>query len=211
MRPMDDFRLKYFERLEKILSKKKDFRKAFINHVKSINSSANCMFCLSFLCCCCCSVLGHSSLILADFGRHWVNSLNIYEQINSNKVRNIFIKAMIILRKIKKKVEEKNQNNKRQVQEALHTETVAIYDTIKYNQISYEFGELHHDMWMYKLFNEIYNPSLQHNHYSLSSEETQILFMALPLFYPATVKEMKWAFKFDEKIAVIIKDLLQKL
>lgn len=211
MTSMSGFRFKYFEDLEKRFANKKDFLKAYTNYVKSTKSGANCMFCLSFLCCCCCSILGRNSLMLSDLGRHWANSMSIYENIDSNKVRHIFINVMMILRKVKKQLEEKNKRYKVQLQEALYASTVNEYDSIKSNQVTHEIGELYYDQWMYKLFNAIYNPSLNHNNYSLAPEEINLLFIALPLFYPATVKEMNWAFKFDDKIAVMIKDLLQKL
>lgn len=207
---MSDYRLIYFENLEKRLSNKKDFLKAYKSNVKSIKSTANCMFGLSFLCCCCCSVLGHTSLILADFGRHWVNSLNIYENIPQHKVKKIYIDALNILRKIKKEVTDIDKQNSQLLQKALEAKTLDVYNTLKYQQVTYHVSNVMYDQWMYKLFDALYNPEFTRDHHHITTEETIKLFIALPLFYPAIVKDMKYAFSFNAKIAVMIKDVLQK-
>lgn len=209
---MADYRLAYFENLEKRLSDKKDFLKAYKKNVQSLKSTGNCMFGLSFLCCCCCSVCGQTSLILADFANHWLDALKIYEGMDPQEVKKIFKNALRVLRLHKDEVEQTDKKNKDEVQEAITTKDQKTYQDLKFKALMYHTTNVMDDQWMYKLFTSLYKP-----HSQVEKEEPEklmnspagtMLYIAMPLFYSALVKDIKHAYRFDEQVAYHLTTML---
>lgn len=196
-----DYRsLDYYKNLCSSLEKKKDFRKAYLNHVNNIRKGSNCLFGCSFLCCCCCCKMGVHALTMSDFSRYWANSIEkAYEKENEKRILAIFKDALIILEKTRKYVYDKTNPSKN------YTEWMNSHDIALYN-----ICDIYGDMWLHKIFRSIYNiAKLPINmDYQLSSHDIDKLFIAMPLFYPVIFSSEKLSFSMNSLVIEEIGKLL---
>jgi 3-phosphoglycerate kinase len=160
------------------------------------------MFACSFLCCCCCSRIGRDALIICDFSKNWINSIQkTYEKKTSEEIKKIAREAISVLENTRKKIYDKGSiiKNKNYIDWMNN-----------HNDTLYRIHDIYTDGWMHRIFNSLYNMAITtvQIDYSLSENDINKLFVAMPLFYPVIYQSEDYSFQMRENIVDTIQRML---
>jgi hypothetical protein len=161
-------------------------------------------FGLSFLCCCCTTSCGKSAFVVAEEGEMWLRALACYAGMTPEHINIMFGAALTLLHRLGERCAE--------LLRAAHDEvaaTLGLQDSDAYHKKKMDHARLRNDLggeeWFGTLITNIYHHAcfgrpLQYM--DITDKEHNLLFVALPLFYPAirsTIRHGK--LPLDERVA----------